>query len=57
MNKKLLTFPVLATMGCMVQAQNDPKHPNVVFVLADDMGFSGIQAYGGNNIPSPNIDF
>src|SRR3712207_8391605 len=38
-----------------MQAQTDPNHPNIVFVLADDMGFAGLQAYGGNQIPSPNL--
>ena len=57
MNKKLMILPVLALGAGIAQAQNDPNHPNIVFVLADDMGFSGIHAYGGNLIPSPNIDF
>ena len=56
MNKKLAALPLLA-MGSMAWAQHDPNHPNVVFVLGDDMGFSGIHAYGGDGIPSPNIDF
>lgn len=56
MNKKLAALPLLA-MGSMAWTQHDPNHPNVVFVLGDDMGFSGIHAYGGDGIPSPNIDF
>ena len=56
MKNTYLTLPLLAMSG-MVWAQNDPNHPNVVYILADDMGFSGIHAYGGDGIPSPNIDF
>lgn len=55
MDKKLLTLPLLATVGCMAQAQTDPNHPNIVFVLADDMGFSGIHAYGGNSVPHRSV--
>jgi len=56
-NKRYIAFPMLAAVGSLAMAQNDPQHPNVVFILADDMGFSGIHAYGGDSIPSPNIDF
>lgn len=56
MNKKAITLPLLA-LGGLAMAQNDPQHPNVVFVLGDDMGFSGIHCYGGDGIQSPNIDF
>ena len=56
MKNAYFTLPLLA-MSSMAWAQNDPNHPNVVYILADDMGFSGIHAYGGDGIPSPNIDF
>src|SRR5882724_3903634 len=32
-----------------------PTHPNVVIILADDLGFSDIGCYGGE-IHTPNID-
>lgn len=30
--------------------------PNIIFILTDDMGFSDIGAFGGNFVPTPNID-
>lgn len=41
--------------GC-AWAQSSQQQPNVVFILADDMGYSGIHCYGGDGIPSPHID-
>ncbi len=32
-----------------------PKRPNVVIILADDMGYSDINCYGGE-IDTPNLD-
>ncbi len=34
---------------------NDMTRPNIIMILADDMGFSDIGCYGGE-IPTPNID-
>jgi len=56
MNKKAIALPMLA-LGGLAMAQNDPQHPNVILILADDMGFSGIECYGGDGIPSPNVNY
>jgi len=36
-------------------AQAAPKNPNIVLIMADDMGFSDIGCYGGE-IQTPNLD-
>lgn len=36
-------------------AETPPKRPNIIIVLADDMGFGDIGAFG-SEIETPNID-
>jgi len=38
-----------------IQAESN-EHPNIVFILADDLGFNQIGAYGDTPIKTPNID-
>ncbi|MCK9506911.1 MAG: sulfatase [Pigmentiphaga sp.] len=37
-------------------AQKENKQPNVVFILADDLGWSDLECYGSNFYETPNIN-
>src|SRR5436190_9349076 len=49
----LLSFFVLTASFCLADAT--AKHPNIIVILADDLGFSDIGCFGAE-IQTPNID-
>ncbi|MFV0346253.1 MAG: arylsulfatase [Bacteroidales bacterium] len=49
----LLLFTVLAS--CNVQNKEQTK-PNIIFILADDLGYGELGCYGQDKIETPNID-
>ena len=52
----LLTGAALSAAACAEgQKQVQPK-PNVVFILADDLGWGDLSCYGQTNFRTPNID-
>jgi arylsulfatase A-like enzyme len=44
----------LFCIGRAVGAQSKP--PNILIIVADDMGYGDIGPYGGTDIPTPNLD-
>src|SRR5689334_4425390 len=33
-----------------------PSKPNIIFILADDLGLDGVSAYGADKHQTPNVD-
>src|SRR5690349_3287354 len=52
---RLLSSLALLLVAALAHAADTPKKPNVLLLLADDMGFSDLGCYGGE-IDTPNLD-
>jgi arylsulfatase len=45
--------------GCTVAPGNrggEKKRPNIIFIMADDLGFGKLGCYGGKKILTPSVD-
>jgi len=53
MKNKLITLLLLAVCPGMGWAQ---QKPNIIFIMADDLGYASIGAFGQQKIHTPNLD-
>jgi len=53
---KYLTIIAIAIFFAACTKEKKKDLPNIVFILADDMGYGDISSYGAEKIQTPNID-
>lgn len=49
-------FSIICLMLFFFQVEAQKKKPNIIFILADDLGYGDLGCYGSTKINTPNID-
>lgn len=52
----LLPLATLSLASCAGQQKEEPKRPNIIFMMTDDHTTQAMSCYGGNLLQTPNMD-
>ena len=53
---RLLATLATAATATVVLCSAEPRRPNILFIVADDLGYGEPGCYGGTDIPTPHLD-
>ena len=53
---RFLSLAFLAASAEMAAFAAESSRPNIVFIVADDLGYGELGSYGGREIPTPHLD-
>ena len=51
-----LTFIIIFAALCSVQPSTAAEKPNIIVILADDLGFGDLSSYGAKDMRTPHVD-
>ncbi|NND08620.1 MAG: sulfatase-like hydrolase/transferase [Saprospiraceae bacterium] len=56
-HNSILLLLILLSIGCNTKDHNAPHaRPNIILIMADDLGYGGLSCYGNTVLQTPHID-